>query len=82
VFSELPRDSASAHTADARLATKVARRPPDTRTSDIDQPRPGEPTYRMADLPKTCGTYWVADANGGFSRVAVCNPENHPGGTH
>lgn len=49
---------------------------------EAEQPREGEITYRMEDLPKDCGTYWVADASGGFSRVAVCNPANHPGGSH
>jgi hypothetical protein len=81
-FRELPRAADGAHLAESTLATKASQRPPGTRTSQAGQPRPGEITYQMEDLPKACGTYWVADANGGFSRVAVCNPENHPGGSH
>ena len=83
VFVELPRASDTARMADESPATKVSQRPPGARTTEAEQPRPGEPTYRMEELPKACGTYWVADANGdSFSRVAVCNPENHPGGSH
>jgi hypothetical protein len=83
VFVELPRASDTARVEAGSLSTKVSQRPPGARTTDAEQPRPGEPTYRMEELPKACGTYWVADATGsGFSRVAVCNPENHPGGSH
>jgi hypothetical protein len=87
VFVERPKAAEVSHTTDDRPATKVSRRPPQPRVTtptgpEPDQPRPGEPTYRMEDLPKTCGTYWVEDANGGFSRLAVCNPENHPDGSH
>jgi hypothetical protein len=81
-FHELPRTADSTRIAGGTLASKVSHRPPGTPISEADQPRPGEPTYRMEDLPKACGTYWVADANGGFGRIAVCNPENHPGGSH
>ena len=82
VFTELPRASDHAALVGGRLATKTSQRSPDARMIEAEQPREGEITYRMEDLPKACGTYWVADASGGFSRVAVCNPESHPGGTH
>ncbi len=81
-FHELPRTADSTRIAGGTLANKVSQRPTSARIPEADQPRPGELTYRMEELPKACGTYWVADANGGFSRVAVCNPENHPGGSH
>jgi len=82
VFTELPRASDQPRGVDGRLATKTSQRTPDARMIEAEQPREGEITYRMEDLPKDCGTYWVADASGGFSRVAVCDPANHPGGSH
>ncbi|RYD67072.1 MAG: hypothetical protein EOP83_03585 [Verrucomicrobiaceae bacterium] len=82
VFTELPRASDHVAMVDGKLATKTSQRMPDVRAIEAEQPREGEITYRMEDLPKTCGTYWVADAGGGFSRVAVCDPASHPGGTH
>ena len=82
MFTELPRVSDHPGVVDGRPATKTSQRTPDIRMIEAEQPREGEITYRMEDLPKDCGTYWVADAGGGFSRVAVCNPANHPGGSH
>jgi hypothetical protein len=88
VFVELPRASGAASFANGTsLPTKGSLRLPDADHSpgielQPDQPRPGEPTYRMENLPKECGTYWVENADGGFSRLAVCHPENHPGGSH
>ena len=82
VFTELPRASDRLAMVDGRLATKTSQRLPDARMIEAEQPREGEITYRMEDLPKACGTYWVADAGGGFSRIAVCDPASHPGGTH
>ena len=88
VAVEQPKASDASRTVDDKPATKVSRRPaqPVVATAptepEPEQPRPGEPTYRMDNLPKTCGTYWVEDGSGGFSRLAVCNPENHPGGGH
>jgi hypothetical protein len=82
VFTALPRASDHAAMVDGRLATKTSQRSPDARMIEAEQPREGEITYRMEDLPKACGTYWVAGASGGFSRVAVCDPASHPGGSH
>ena len=69
------------------MATKVSQRPsPADTTTGIDrtadQPRPGETVYRLDALPTACGTYWVENEDGTFSRLAVCHPENHPGGSH
>ncbi len=82
VFLELPRAADSTRIAGGTLEAKVSQRPPVTRITEAEQPRPGEPIYRMEDLPKACGTYWVEDASGGYSRLAVCDPASHPGGSH
>lgn len=70
-----------------RMATEVSQRPAAVSTAPrIDrtaaQPRPGEPTYRLNSLPKARGTYWVENADGTFSRLAVSPPENQPDNSH
>ena len=75
-FHELPRTADRTRVADRTLVTKASRRPPGSTIAEADQPRPGETTYRMENLPKASGTYWVEDGSGGFSRIAVCPPES------
>ena len=41
-----------------------------------------ERDYAVAIGTAGSASLWVEDANGGFSRLAVCDPENHPDGSH
>jgi hypothetical protein len=87
VFGELPKASDLAGGQDGRMTAKVSQRPSPADTTPgidrtADQPRPGEMVYRLDALPTACGTYWVENDDGTFSRLGVCHPENHPGGSH
>jgi hypothetical protein len=82
-FTQIPRASDAGIQAEGRLPGKVGPRPLRADpAAEIDQPRPGETVYLMSNLPKECGTYWVQSANGEYSRLSVCHPENHPGRGH
>ena len=87
VFGAIPRISDLSDSQDGRLATKVSHRPSSADATPgidltADQPRPGEMVYRLDELPAVRGTYWVENADGTFSRLAVSPSDDQPGGSH